>query len=159
MDTDMIEKWNSVVNPEDVVYYMGDFSFNSKMFRHRVNGHIILVRGNHDKKKYDNLFDEVHDYLTLQIGEFKCFLSHQPIGVGDPKYWWRDYRKEAEGHDFYIVGHVHEKFLINGRNINLGVDQWKFLPVSQEILIDFMRNLKTSPNAFKADLSVDNSKE
>jgi calcineurin-like phosphoesterase family protein len=148
MNVDMIYKWNSVVPPNGLVYHDGDLSWYTKKWLKRLlshlNGEIILLQGNHDRDKLQSLFKEVHRYLTLDIGGYKCFLTHRPVGVGDPKYWRVDYRKQAEGHDFCIVGHIHEKWLINKRNINIGVDQWDFWPISEERLIRFLDQLQWS---------------
>jgi calcineurin-like phosphoesterase family protein len=142
MDIDMIERWNSVVAPEDIVYYLGDFSFNPKMFRHRVNGKIHLIQGNHDKNKYLNLFDSSQRYMTLMVGPYRCFLAHQPINVGDEKYWYQDFRNKAMGHDINLTAHIHQRWVVNKNNINLGVDVWNFKPISEIILINFIERVK-----------------
>ncbi len=52
-DRILIERWNSVVRPEDMVIFLGDFSLNSSVDKtkeifNRLNGHIFLLWGNHD---------------------------------------------------------------------------------------------------------------
>ena len=42
-------------------------------------------------------------------------------------------------HDVVLCGHVHEKFLSAGKNINMGVDVWNFKPVNIEQVIDFIK--------------------
>lgn len=51
MNEDLINKWNHLVKPEDEVYYLGDFSLNSRALkiRERLNGKVYLIPGNHDK--------------------------------------------------------------------------------------------------------------
>ncbi|HUS89517.1 MAG TPA: hypothetical protein VMW91_09155 [Desulfosporosinus sp.] len=53
MDEIIINKWNEVVSPEDIVYHLGDFAFRSKNTYscfNRLNGTKILIFGNHDGK-------------------------------------------------------------------------------------------------------------
>lgn len=55
MDITMIDNWNSVVNPEDTTYHLGDFAFGKGSrwriaeYRAMLNGKIILFKGNHDR--------------------------------------------------------------------------------------------------------------
>ena len=46
----MINNWNSVVGPDDIVFCLGDFmwasSWNTTL--ERLNGHIHLIWGNHE---------------------------------------------------------------------------------------------------------------
>ena len=53
MNEALIQKWNAVVGPDDVVYHLGDFFMGPKetvLLRKRLNGKIVLIKGNHDKK-------------------------------------------------------------------------------------------------------------
>ncbi len=50
----IIQTWNQVVSPGDIVYHLGDFAFRctaeeAAWFRWQLNGQIALVRGNHDE--------------------------------------------------------------------------------------------------------------
>lgn len=142
MNIDLMAKWNETVSKDDTVYHLGDFSFNPIMQHDFLNGNIILIRGNHDRNKCIKLFENVYDYLTLQVGPYKCFLSHEPVGVGDQKFWKHDWTKQAQWHDAYICGHIHEKWKTNGKNINVGVDVNNFTPVSESQLINIIDNMK-----------------
>lgn len=50
-DNKLIENWNSVVGLDDTVFHLGDFCFGGapkwKEIRSQLNGHIILIVGNH----------------------------------------------------------------------------------------------------------------
>ena len=49
-DRILIQNWNSVVGPNDMVYYLGDFCFRDfNKYFHALNGKIIFIEGNHDK--------------------------------------------------------------------------------------------------------------
>ena len=48
----IIDRWNQTVSKEDTVYHLGDFflTYTKKQMEimNRLNGEIILIRGNHD---------------------------------------------------------------------------------------------------------------
>lgn len=137
MHRTMIQNWNDVVGPRDVVYHMGDFAFGSVSqiadIRKKLNGFIFLIRGNHDRNTQQMLqagFEEVHDRLEIELDGYKLYLAHIPIVVHDPG---RKYKKEfthepPKYFDWFLAGHVHEKWKRRGKVINVGVDQWGFTP-------------------------------
>ena len=55
MNEKIISNWNSVVSPEDTVYVLGDFAMGLPekipSIVERLNGKIIIIRGNHDNEK------------------------------------------------------------------------------------------------------------
>jgi calcineurin-like phosphoesterase family protein len=155
MNEAMVRNWNAVVQPEDTVYCLGDvaMAFRSiELYSQRLNGTKYLVPGNHDfchsyhKKgrnlknrqewvaKYEALgWKVLPEQTTLEIpGVATVNLCHHPyimIGPGDDKY--ENWRPKDDGR-WLICGHVHEKWKVVGRMINIGVDQWNFKPVSIE---------------------------
>ena len=52
MHEHMIQEWNKRVKPNEKVYVLGDFAFSgwtlTKKILDRLNGHKILILGNHD---------------------------------------------------------------------------------------------------------------
>lgn len=85
MDEYMIEMWNFVVGINDTVYHLGDFSFNLnfkeiKALVSKLNGSIILIQGNHDRKGVNYFkkcgFVEVYK-KKIVIGNY--ILSHRPL--------------------------------------------------------------------------------
>jgi len=52
MDNELIERHNSLVAPNDLVYHLGDFCFDTPevcmFYLERLNGKFIFIRGNHD---------------------------------------------------------------------------------------------------------------
>ena len=102
MDNTMIKNWNRVVKENDIVYHLGDFSFGGKdnveKFLKKLNGKIILVKGNHDRCSNGHLrrigFYEVYDRPI--VIDNKIILSHEPLEV-PPKEPYIN-----------IYGHVHD---------------------------------------------------
>lgn len=82
MNEAIIHRWNSVVQPLDTVYHLGDFCLGNLQtwaeIRARLNGHVILIKGNHDRhttKKLSGIFDEVHQFGVID----DVLLSHYPV--------------------------------------------------------------------------------
>ena len=87
MDEHMIERWNSVVKPGDIVYHLGDVVMNSnddyawfKKNWPRLNGSKRLIVGNHDDIKFlssGGFFKKVS--MWRMFPEFGLLLSHVPV--------------------------------------------------------------------------------
>ena len=146
MNKTITQRWNERISKEDTVYHLGDFCFGKPgVYIEKLNGTIILIRGNHDKSFMGKYFEK-HRYLKMQIGRFNCLLNHRPvypIGTPDP---FNDHDMFAleKSHDCDIVlcGHVHEKWLWAGKSLNVGVDQHNFYPLSIEEIIELIENKK-----------------
>lgn len=119
MDKVMIEKWNKKVGKDGLVIHLGDFALGTKEqvkeTREKLNGTIVLIKGNHDKAIKE--FIVVRD--SLQIGNI--IFSHRPI----PK-------KEIPKDCINVHGHIHEKESVSG--INVSVEQTNYDPVLLEEL-------------------------
>lgn len=54
MNDAIVERWNSVVSPDDTVYHLGDVALGPIMDSlaniARLNGRIVLIDGNHDRR-------------------------------------------------------------------------------------------------------------
>ena len=110
MNEYIVNKWNSVVTKDDIVYHLGDVGFGStdelKELVGRLNGTKILIRGNHDYKRGINGwkkvgFSEVYKKKLL-LGNL--ILTHGPI--------------EVEENYINVFGHIHNKLLDERFNKN-----------------------------------------
>jgi calcineurin-like phosphoesterase family protein len=147
MNYDMTQKWNGVVSSNDDVVVNGDFSMEKRVhvYAARLNGRIILIRGNHDRPQYPSIFTHIYDDFTLDIGGFHCLLRHRPVLSPEVEDVYNDSPDSIEEreriykeYDFIICGHVHEKWAVNKKNVNVGVDKWNFTPVSVRVLESFL---------------------
>lgn len=164
MHESMIFEWNKRVKPQEKVYVLGDFAFCGwtlmKTILSRLNGHKILVLGNHDLAAHKMLaagFQEVHENHWIEIGnKQKVYLSHYPfhpmtayakqddgsVAVHypyekiDKRYMHK--RMVDDGESWLLHGHVHCAWRKNGRQINVGVDVWDFKPVSHEKILQLI---------------------
>lgn len=115
----IINNWNSVLSPEDVTYILGDIGTKSVSnivdILKKLNGHKILIVGNHDEKylknpEFINCFDQVINpnfnnvVLDSINGEDKeLLLSHFPI-----------WSHERFGYNvIHLHGHIHNSFMDN----------------------------------------------
>lgn len=138
MNEVLIQNWNSVVNPEDEVIHLGDFSFNERVVAEilpRLNGKKTLVLGNHDKphpankgktpekflewvNKYQELgWHEVVLQHKLTIDGVEFLLAHLPYKDPDDFYQGQPglvryvkHRPQDAGVP-QLCGHVHERWL------------------------------------------------
>jgi calcineurin-like phosphoesterase family protein len=163
MHEHMIQEWNKRVKPNEKVYVLGDFAFSgwtlTKKIVDRLQGHKILILGNHDLAAHKMLatgFQEVHENIYIDIGaQQRVFLSHFPFhpmtsysnveGVVTATYPWEKVdtrymhkRIVDDGKMWLLHGHVHGAWKQNGRQINLGVDVWDFKPVPHEKILQMI---------------------
>lgn len=82
MNNTLIRNWNSLISSEDTVYHLGDFAMGKENVAELVNmlnGKIILILGNHDRKGKqwfrDQGFAEVCNKLTMD----KFLMTHRPV--------------------------------------------------------------------------------
>jgi len=125
MNRSMIKIYNEIVNDDDVVYILGDFTMLGPSYKgqikkivQKLQGTKHLILGNHDRLKpfaYEDIgFASVHTWLT--VGEFT--LVHDPA-------------KSAMDRSInFLVGHIHDLFFKQKNCLNVGVDVWDFKPVS-----------------------------
>ncbi len=130
MNESIITNWNKTVSPDDTVWHLGDFGADGheQDFLNRLNGKIILVKGNHDNKsnEYYRLagFDEVYDLPVLFNNFF--ILSHEPIYVNTNMPYAN------------IFGHVHANPMFKDfseHHFCACVERTNYAPVSMEQII------------------------
>ena len=132
MDEVIIQRWNDVVKPDDIVFVLGDFAYkNSKTvewYTQKLMGQKHLILGNHDKEaidRYKYIFQSVEHIQYVEFDKQEIVMFHYPI------LSWR-HRSHGAWH---LFGHVHEKPLHvfdNQRALNVGVDVNDFRPISLE---------------------------
>ena len=95
MNRDMIQMWNQIVDPEDIVYILGDVAFlpatEAVQIMRQLNGTKILVEGNHDQKNlrdpaFRGCFKEAHKYLDITYQGTKVVMFHYPIAEFDQQH-------------------------------------------------------------------------
>lgn len=165
MNEAIIKKWNKQVKPNDVVYILGDFIWNTvksheyRNIMQKLNGNKILIVGNHDDIKTVrgmNLgFSAVIHGAEIRIGDELVVLSHYPY-----KYkFWKNIKsnircffktgrlpkikhlgkRPVDNGKWLLHGHTHSEEKLNGKQIHIGWDAWGKL-VSQSEITEIIRN-------------------
>lgn len=106
MNETLIKNWNNVVNPDDIIFILGDIAFGgAATFEEivpKLNGRKYLVLGNHDYKnvreRYKEWFVDVKPKMFISIDGRSIILNHEPLlcfgGQNDCRIW-------------HLFGHVH----------------------------------------------------
>lgn len=141
MNEAIIANWNAKVPTTGIVFVVGDFCMNCSVksivdIRKRLNGRIILIRGNHDDfiidvNKREQLFEAVYDRLDIRVmtnhedatDYIDVELHHFPSLV------WNNSHKGA----WQAFGHCHSKRRIPHQSVfqhDVGMDGNNFTPLS-----------------------------
>lgn len=109
MNECLIHNWNSSVDPADTVYHLGDVGFGDLAeFRHRLNGTIHLIQGNHDSSTTWNTFPFAsrQQHLIIEHQGLRILLIHYPIHTEE---FVRHQRPNHNNWDVCLYGHVHNR--------------------------------------------------
>ena len=128
MDRALIDAWNSVVSPGDVVYHLGDFSLRPAEtvngLLKKLHGIKHLIVGNHDR------VDEVsgcrlqgwasmREMAKISVDGQSVFLCHYPM---------REWPGMWQG-TVHLYGHVHGNLQPLPGSMEVGADVWGGKPV------------------------------
>lgn len=144
MTDKLVANWNSVVTDADTVYVLGDFIGKEAVDKKQIveignslNGHKILLKGNHDKNyPMVSIFEQVYNpdhIVRIEYEGTEFLLNHWLANmtvIGDfPEH-------------LYLHAHQHNKVAYNVLNAyfrrpyyDVGVDANRFSPISLESII------------------------
>lgn len=126
MEERFIENWNKVVQPDGIVFHLGDMFFQNLekcvSVIKRLNGRIIYLYGNHEviTKTSGSIFHSTQDYLRIKVldEEVACdfyqdiVLMHYPIASWEKKHYG----------SWMLHGHCHGSFDNGPNSLDVGVD-------------------------------------
>ena len=134
MNETLINNWNSIVNKNDIVYHLGDFTIdydNLGELVKKLNGKIYLIRGNHEGKSikfYNEIGLKILPSKT-KLDEYNFILSHKPL---DNNLIPDDY--------INIHGHIHNNDLDNKFNSDnhycVSIEKINYMPIALEVLLN-----------------------
>ncbi len=138
MNEALIANWNSVVKENDTVYVLGDFFMGQpdsvQSILDRLNGRVILVRGNHDGRAKLDIYRangiEIHDITYLSYKGRFFILCHFPIA--SPEFIEMVRRDNAE--TVVLYGHLHGNAPTGYHDgtYHIGADTNNLTPISIE---------------------------
>jgi calcineurin-like phosphoesterase family protein len=127
MDAAMVERWNTVVGPDDEVWHLGDFALGVPAVAMaellaRLHGRKHLIIGNNDPPATTSLagWSSVQPYAETEVDGVGIVLCH---------YAFRTWRNMSRGW-LNLHGHSHGRLKSLPRQIDVGVDAWDFRPVT-----------------------------
>lgn len=144
MNEFMVDRWNSVVKPNDKVYHLGDVAMKKQFVSivNRLNGKKRLIMGNHDIfnfRFYADYFEEV--YAMRVLPKEGIMMTHIPLHINSVKRWCIN----VHGHIHQniiaqdtqmILGHVRDQ---HPRYFNVCVEQHNYTPVSIDVIRDAVK--------------------
>jgi calcineurin-like phosphoesterase family protein len=157
MDEALIARWNEKVEPDALVYHLGDFAFkNPARYARQLNGNITLIMGNHDKKSIGCYEHECgftvhkHSYLDIatQLEPGKSHIVYMTLC----HYCMMTWNKSHFG-AWHLFGHTHTDILPNtGKSMNVcvGVNN-DYEPTSLADVVKYMKKRPDNPNLIPSD--------
>lgn len=138
MDDLLIENHNKVVSQGDTVIHAGDFTLINnkervwKRYAHKLNGKHIFLKGSHD---YWLPLSTSKTRWEKSIGGIYIVVDHYPL-----RTWARSHYNSWQLH-----GHSHGKLGPQGKQLDVGVDNHNYFPVSFDQVAEIM---ETRPDNF-----------
>lgn len=134
MNQTIIDHWNERVENKDTVYHLGDIALyftrpasksQEALLKvlNQLNGHLVLVKGNHDSRALFKFLDqnnylldgkpkfEFHDVgVLLKYDHRQYYMTHYPMMLG------------IAPQIINLHGHIHHYAVAAKENINVGID-------------------------------------
>ena len=138
MDAELVARWNSVVQPDDNVWVIGDFAFRGTKgpgeYLLRLKGQKHLVIGNHDSAATCAApgWASVQQMAEITVEHQRLILCHYSMRV-----WPRSHHGAL-----MLYGHSHGQLPGDRQSLDVGVDCWGYRPVS---LTEIRQRLATLP--------------
>lgn len=126
MDEALLENWNSVVKPGDIVYHLGDVMMGSKerfkSFWPKLNGSKRLVVGNHDDIKFlssGSFFSKV--LMWRMMPEHGILMTHVPVHNSS--------LRRGDTDLVNVHGHIHHNKSPTEQHFNVSVEAIDYTPI------------------------------
>ena len=148
MNDVMVERWNSVVKEQDIVYHLGDVYFGKegRDVISKLNGHKRLILGNHDNGKDQNLLKHFEKIMMWRMfPDLGLLFTHVPVHFSSLQRF--DKEGNPSGNLRNVHGHVHKNSVkmfetrwatepVNDLNyINVSVEMIDYTPVHVDSLL------------------------
>ena len=132
--TELVARWNETVAPEDSVLVLGDVLIGWPMGEYaermpELNGHIVVVAGNHESKgKIAFLKERGWNFappFEILYRDWLVFFTHEPLGDHD-----------MLPNCISVHGHIHHHPERTPRHINTSAEAVDYRPVRLKELLD-----------------------
>ena len=147
MNETLIERHNATVSKKDKVFHLGDFAFKGcgGDYLQRLNGHHVLILGNHDKAKQQvgMGWQEVVQVKQVKVEGQLIWLSHYAHLVWPQSHYGT----------WHLFGHTHGSVKGVGRSMDVGVDGNDFTPWSFQQIKELMEQKPVVNRSDRAGLT------
>lgn len=131
-DEVLMNNINSVLEPGDTLYHLGDVAWNQKAYEWffenlKAEINVQLIRGNHDNRGSLPWFVP-KDVAELKNQDHKLFLSHYPH---------LSWPNRFHG-SIHLFGHVHGNLKGVGRSMDVSANMINYTPIS---IVDVIEKL------------------
>ena len=146
-DEAVIKNWNETVSPDDIVYHLGDLMLGDNAHGiecvKRLNGHIKLIRGNHDTDARWKLYGTLPNIEligwadVIKYKKYNFYLSHHPTLTSN-----LEKAPHLRMHLINLYGHTHQmgKFYQDMPYMfHVGVDSNNNRPILLDDAIELMK--------------------
>lgn len=147
MNEYIINKHNSFIQPDDIVLFLGDFSFKKSELKNlltRMNGYKYLLLGNHDNESIINCYGDLglEGIFTNPVKIKNKFLSHYPLRDNEVddinfKLLIQEFQN-SNGINFH--GHLHNNNIESSSFVNVCCEVRNYKPLlidcTQETILD-----------------------
>lgn len=159
MNAGIIDRYNNAIDANDEVFWLGDVVMGKPAETlssvAACNGEKHLIVGNHDRMfatktnpeknarmhalyKEEGGFSTIthgYTYITLESTNRSVMLCHFPHeGDHTETDRYADQRPPKNSGTWTLCGHVHDLWKQQGSTINVGVDAWGGIPVSETMV-------------------------
>lgn len=146
MNQAIVERWNAVVQPEDIVYVLGDIMLNNneegiRLFN-SLNGYKRIVLGNHDTATRQALYKECKNVESVELAAmlkyrgYHFFMTHYPCLTGNLE------KESLKQCTLNLYGHTHQQtnfFQDRPYMYHIGMDSHDCTPVHIDKIIEDMK--------------------
>lgn len=153
MNEAIVERWNSIVAKDDIVYHLGDVFLGGDINKaintiKKLNGKIYYAYGNHCTDRRIAALKTLPNTIDVQMGYRikrgkKCFiLTHYPTLTGNT----------TQDLTYCLHGHTHQKTnFTEGFPLmyHVGVDSHNCFPVSFDKILQDIKRRKDNDNSSK----------
>jgi len=151
MNDTIVENWNDKVKKDDVVFYLGDLSFEAggrktSELVHDLNGTIHYIMGNHDHfrdiRALDR-FESINDYVELSVldedanrGRQQIMMSHYAMLNWDKSHHSSIHLHGHEHH--HLVKNPNYSWYYKHKVLDVGCNGWNYTPLSYQEIKEIM---------------------
>lgn len=123
----IIRNHNSVVHPDDRVYFLGDFG-DPRKFADRFLGRKVLVKGNHDDRKLSHYLGHFDD-IRACVQKKGFILTHIPIHPASLGRWGINIHGHTHARRVLMHPNLSDQQTPDTRYVCVSLEQTDFFPV------------------------------